>query len=40
MGVKAEGHNLVELGLSLGSQSGQTQGLTLDIGVLTVAFQF
>ncbi|MFW2354930.1 SulP family inorganic anion transporter [Hydrogenophaga sp.] len=40
MGVKAEGHNLVELGLSLGSQASQTHLLTLTIGVLTVAFLF
>ncbi len=40
MGVKAEGHNFIEMGLSLWSQAGQTHGLTLAIGVLTVAFLF
>ena len=40
MGVKAEGHNLVELSLSLGSQASQTHLLTLTIGVLTVTFLF
>lgn len=40
MGVKAEGHNLVELSLSLWSQAGQVHGLTLAIGALTVAFLF
>ena len=40
MGVKAEGHNFVDLGLSLLSQVGQTHILTLSIGVLTVAFLF
>ncbi|MCW5668747.1 MAG: sulfate permease [Hydrogenophaga sp.] len=40
MGVKAEGHNFVELSLSLGSQAGQVHGLTLLIGALTVAFLF
>ncbi len=40
MGVKAEGHNFVDLSLSLMSQVGQTHILTLSIGVLTVAFLF
>jgi SulP family sulfate permease len=40
MGVKTEGHNFIEMGLSLWSQAGQTHGLTLAIGVLTVAFLF
>jgi SulP family sulfate permease len=40
MGVKAEGHNFVELSLSLGTQAGQVHGLTLLIGALTVAFLF
>jgi len=40
MGVKAEGHNFVDLSLSLLSQVGQTHGLTLSIGLLTVAFLF
>ncbi|QHE75054.1 SulP family inorganic anion transporter [Hydrogenophaga sp. PBL-H3] len=40
MGVKAEGHNFVDLGLSLWSQAGQTHVLTLAIGGLTVAFLF
>jgi SulP family sulfate permease len=40
MGVKAEGHNFIELGMSLWSQAGQTHVLTLAIGVLTVAFLF
>ena len=40
MGVKAEGHNFVELSLSLWSQVGQVHGLTLAIGALTVAFLF
>jgi SulP family sulfate permease len=34
MGVKAEGHNFVDLSLSLLSQAGQTHLLTLSIGVL------
>ncbi len=40
MGVKAEGHNFVDLSLSLLSQLGQTHLLTLSIGGLTVAFLF
>lgn len=40
MGVKAEGHNFVDLSLSLWSQAGQVHALTLAIGALTVAFLF
>jgi SulP family sulfate permease len=40
MGVKAEGHNFVDLSQSLLAQVGQTHVLTLTIGVLTVAFLF
>ena len=40
MGVKADGHNFVDLSLSLLSQAGQTHLLTLAIGGLTVAFLF
>ncbi len=40
MGVKAEGHNLLELGQSLIAQLGRTHLLTLAIGVSTVAFLF
>ena len=40
MGVKAEGHNLLELGQSLMAQLGRTHLLTLAIGVVTVAFLF
>lgn len=40
MGVKAEGHNFVDLGLSLLSQLGQVHVLTLAIGGVTVAFLF
>jgi SulP family sulfate permease len=40
MGVKAEGHNFVDLTVSLLSQLGQVHGLTLAIGALTVAFLF
>jgi SulP family sulfate permease len=40
MGVKAEGHNVVDLSLSLLSQLGQVHGLTLTIGAATVAFLF
>jgi SulP family sulfate permease len=40
MGVKAEGHNFVDLSVSLLSQADQTHVLTLTIGVLTVAFLF
>lgn len=40
MGVKAEGHNFVDLSLSLLSQVGQTHILSLSIGAVTVAFLF
>jgi SulP family sulfate permease len=40
MGVKAEGHNALELLWSLVQQAGQTHGLTLAVGVLTTAFLF
>ena len=40
IGVKAEGHNFVDLSLSLLSQAGQVHLLTLSIGGLTVAFLF
>ena len=40
MGVKAEGHNFVDLSLSLLSQLGQVHVLTLAIGAATVAFLF
>ena len=40
MGVKAEGHNLLELGQSLIAQLGRTHLLTLAIGVSTAAFLF
>ena len=40
MGVKAEGHNFVDLSLSLLSKLSQTHLLTFSIGVLTVAFLF
>ena len=40
MGVKAEGHNFVDLSFSLLSQAGQVHLLTLSIGGLTVAFLF
>ncbi len=40
MGVKADGHNFLDLGLSLISQLGQAHVLTLMIGVATVAFLF
>ena len=40
MGVNAEGHNFVDLSLSLLSQVGQVHLLTLSIGGLTVAFLF
>jgi SulP family sulfate permease len=40
MGVKAEGHNFVDLSLSLLSQVGQTHVLTLSLGAVTVAFLF
>ena len=40
MGVKAEGHNFVDLSLSLLSQLAQVHLLTLAIGAATVAFLF
>ena len=40
MGVKAEGHNALELLWALVQQAGQTHGLTLAVGVLTTAFLF
>lgn len=40
LGVKAEGHNFVDLSLSLLSQLGQVHTLTLAIGAATVAFLF
>ncbi|MDR7096009.1 SulP family sulfate permease [Hydrogenophaga laconesensis] len=40
MGVKADGHNLVDLSLSLWSQADRMHGLTLTLGVATVAFLF
>ena len=40
MGVSAEGHNFLDLSLSLMSQLGQVHVLTLAIGVATVAFLF
>lgn len=40
MGVKAEGHNLVELLGSLAQQASHTHGLTLAVGVATTAFLF
>ena len=40
IGVKAEGHNFVDLSRSLLSQAGQAHLLTLSIGVLTMAFLF
>lgn len=40
MGVKAEGHNFLDLSLSLVSQLGQVHALTLMIGVATVVFLF
>ncbi|MBT9464439.1 sulfate permease [Hydrogenophaga sp.] len=40
MGVKAEGHNFLDLARSLWSQAGQTHILTLAMGGLTVAFLF
>ncbi|WP_439518531.1 SulP family inorganic anion transporter [Hydrogenophaga sp.] len=40
LGVEADGHNFLNLGLSLLSQLGEAHGLTLTIGVLTVAFLF
>lgn len=38
MGVKAEGHGLLDLGMSLLSQLGHVHMLTLTIGVATIAF--
>jgi SulP family sulfate permease len=40
MGVRAEGHNFLDLSLSLMSQLGQVHLLTLTIGAATVAFLF
>lgn len=40
MGVKAEGHNLVELLLALARQIPHTHALTLTMGVATAAFLF
>ena len=40
MGVSAEGHNFLDLSLSLMSQLGQVHVLTLAIGAATVAFLF
>ena len=40
MGVQAEGHNFFELGHSLLAQAGAVHGLTLTIGMLTMAFLF
>ncbi len=40
MGVSAEGHNFLDLSLSLMSQLGQVHVLTLAIGAVTVAFLF
>lgn len=40
LGVRADGQNVVELGVSLLSQLGQLHGLTLLIGAATVAFLF
>jgi SulP family sulfate permease len=40
MGVKAEGHNFLDLAVSLVSQLGQVHVLTLAIGTATVAFLF
>ena len=40
MGVSAEGHNFLDLSLSLMSQLGQVHVLTLAIGAATVAFVF
>ncbi|MBA4266722.1 MAG: sodium-independent anion transporter, partial [Comamonadaceae bacterium] len=40
MGVKADGHNFFELSRSLLAQAGETHGLTLAIGSLTIAFLF
>ena len=40
MGVSAEGHNFLDLSLSLMSQLGQVHVMTLAIGAATVAFLF
>lgn len=40
MGVKAEGHNLLDLLLALAHQVSHTNMLTLTVGVLTTAFLF
>jgi SulP family sulfate permease len=40
LGVKAEGHNFVELGLSLLSQLGQVHALTALVGVASAVFLF
>lgn len=40
MGVKAEGHNFVELLAALAGQASRTHWLTLTVGVLTTAFLF
>ncbi len=40
MGVKAEGHNLIELLGSLASQATHTHWLTLGVGLATTAFLF
>lgn len=40
MGVKAEGHHLIDLLLALAHQASSTHGLTLCIGLLTAAFLF
>jgi sulfate permease, SulP family len=40
MGVKAEGHNFIELMQALIHQAPQTHGLTLVVGVLATAFLF
>lgn len=40
MGVRAEGHNLVDLLLALAREAGHTHGLTLAIGLLATAFLF
>lgn len=40
MGVKAEGHNFLDIALSLLLEASHTHFLTLSIGVVTVAFLF
>jgi sulfate permease, SulP family len=40
MGVKADGHNLVDLLIALGRQLPHTHALTLTVGVLATAFLF